>query len=53
MNKNLKYLPLLLFATLALGVLIGGMLNLGRSDFSGKTAAQKNKLDRLLDFIDH
>lgn len=52
-NKNLKYLPLLLFATLALGVLIGGMLNLGRTDLSGKTAAQKNKLDRLLDFIDH
>ncbi|NMH27775.1 S41 family peptidase [Flavobacterium silvaticum] len=53
MNKNLKYLPILLFATLALGILIGGMLNLGRNNFSGKTAAQKNKLDRLLDFIDH
>lgn len=52
MKKNLKYLPILLFGTLALGILIGGMLNFPSKALSPKTSAHKNKLDRLIDFID-
>lgn len=53
MNKNLKYLPLLLFGTLALGIVIGGMLGLEKPAFSNRAESTRNKLNRLLDFIDH
>lgn len=52
MKKNLKYLPILIFGTLALGILIGGMLNFPSKSLSPRTSAHKNKLDRLIDFID-
>lgn len=53
MKNNLKYLPIILFGTLALGILIGGMLNFPIKTLSPKSSAHKNKLDRLIDFIDN
>jgi carboxyl-terminal processing protease len=53
MKNNFKYLPILLFGTLALGILIGGMLNFPIKTLSPKSNAHKNKLDRLIDFIDN
>ncbi|NUY81504.1 S41 family peptidase [Flavobacterium sp. MAH-1] len=53
MKNNLKYLPILLFGTLALGILIGGMLNFPTQSLTPKASLHKNKLDRLIDFIDN
>jgi carboxyl-terminal processing protease len=36
MKNNLKYLPILIFATLALGFVLGGMLNFPVADFSNR-----------------
>ena len=53
MKLNSKYFPILLFATLALGIILGGMLNFpGQSQFLTKNNS-KNKLNKLLDFIDN
>ena len=53
MNINKNYLPILLFATLAFGILIGGWLNFpGQNQFFVKNNS-KNKLNKLLDFIDN
>ncbi|RTY70545.1 S41 family peptidase [Flavobacterium bomense] len=52
MKFNTKYLPLLLFSTLAFGVVLGGMLHFpGRADFTAKNNS-KTKLNTLIDFID-
>ncbi|MBD3582284.1 S41 family peptidase [Flavobacterium selenitireducens] len=53
MKNNLKYLPILLFGVLALGILIGGMLNFPTRALTPKASMHKNKLDRLIDFIDN
>ncbi|RZJ73870.1 S41 family peptidase [Flavobacterium sp.] len=53
MKNNLKYLPILLFGVLALGILIGGMLNFPTHSLTPKASMHKNKLDRLIDFIDN
>jgi len=53
MKNNLKYLPILLFGVLALGILIGGMLNFPTRSLTPKASMHKNKLDRLIDFIDN
>jgi carboxyl-terminal processing protease len=45
-----KYLPILLFACVALGIVIGGMLNFPQRTLS-KQNARKVKLERLMDFI--
>ena len=53
MKFNIKYLPLLLCATLALGVVLGGLLNFpNASRFMGANNAT-NKLNTLIDFIDN
>lgn len=53
MKINSKYLPLLLCAVLAIGILLGGTLNFsGQNHFFSKNQA-KNKLNKLLDFIDN
>ncbi|MCI4442577.1 MAG: S41 family peptidase [Lentimicrobium sp.] len=48
---NPKYFPILIFATLAFGILIGGWLNFpDQSQFLAKNNS-KNKLNKLIDFI--
>jgi len=50
MKSKEKYLPLLLFSCVALGIIIGGMLNFPTRTFSKKSAS-KAKIERLIDFI--
>lgn len=45
-----KYLPILLFACVAMGVVIGGMINFPQRTIS-KQNARKIKIERLIDFI--
>ena len=53
MKINPKYFPILIFGTLAFGILLGGWLNFpGQSQFLTKNNS-KNKLNKLLDFIDN
>ncbi|MGO4904695.1 S41 family peptidase [Flavobacterium sp. W20_MBD1_R3] len=52
MKFNVKYVPLLLFSALAIGVVLGGMLNFpNTADFVVKNNS-KTKLNKLIDFID-
>ncbi|WP_396168360.1 S41 family peptidase [Flavobacterium sp.] len=53
MNINKNYLPILFFATLALGILIGGWLNFPSQNQIFVKNNSKNKLNKLLDFIDN
>ncbi len=50
MKSKEKYLPLLLFACVALGIIIGGMLNFPKRNLS-KQNASKAKIEKLIDFI--
>jgi carboxyl-terminal processing protease len=50
MKSKEKYLPLLLFSCVALGIIIGGMLNFPARTVSKKSAS-KAKIERLIDFI--
>ncbi|WP_162127006.1 S41 family peptidase [Flavobacterium phycosphaerae] len=50
MKSKEKYLPLLLFSCVALGIVIGGMLNFPTRTLSKKSAS-KAKIERLIDFI--
>lgn len=52
MKSNEKYLPLLLFACVAMGIVIGGMLNFPKRSFS-KQNASKAKIEKLIDFINN
>jgi carboxyl-terminal processing protease len=53
MKINRNYLPILIFATLAFGILLGGWLNFpGQNQFLIQNKS-KNKLNKLLDFIDN
>ena len=52
MKSKEKYLPILLFSCVALGIMIGGMLNFPNQKLSPKNASQA-KLNRLIDFIDN
>ena len=53
MKFNTKYVPILIFAALALGVVLGGMLNFPNSaDYLVKNNS-KSKLNKLIDFIDN
>jgi carboxyl-terminal processing protease len=53
MKINSKYFPILIFAALAFGILMGGWLNFpDQSQFLIKNNS-KNKLNKLLDFIDN
>lgn len=50
MKSKEKYLPILLFACVAMGVVIGGMINFPKRTLS-KNNARKAKIERLIDFI--
>ncbi|MBF6641253.1 S41 family peptidase [Flavobacterium sp. J49] len=52
MKSKEKYLPLLLFACVALGIIIGGMLNFPKRTLS-KQNASKAKIEKLIDFINN
>ncbi|MET0758907.1 MAG: PDZ domain-containing protein, partial [Flavobacterium sp.] len=53
MKTNTKYLPILIFATLALGVFIGALLNFPSEESSSRSNSHKNKLNKLINFIDN
>ena len=50
MESKKNYLPLLLFACVAMGIVIGGMINFPKRTLS-KQNARKVKIERLIDFI--
>ena len=53
MKYNVKYLPIVIFSTLALGVVLGGMLNFSNTaDFSDRNNS-RSKLNKLIEFIDN
>ena len=49
---NSKYFPILFFAALAFGVVLGGWLNFPQQNYFLVKNNSKNKLNKLLDFID-
>lgn len=53
MKINSKYLPILFFAVLAIGILLGGMLSFPNQNYFFVKNQSKNKLNKLLDFIDN
>lgn len=53
MKVNSRYLPILFFAVLAVGILLGGMLNFPNQNYFFAKNNSKNKLNKLLDFIDN
>jgi carboxyl-terminal processing protease len=53
MKKNIKYLPLLIVATLALGVLLGVLLSSSNENYFSANNTSKTKLSKLIDFIDN
>jgi len=50
MKSKEKYLPLLLFSCIAVGIVVGGMLNFPQRSFS-KQNASKAKIEKLIDMI--
>lgn len=53
MKKSNIYLPLLLFSMLAVGVVLGSMLNFPATQMSLSKNSSKNKINRLIDFINN
>ena len=53
MKINSNYLPILVFASIAFGILLGGWLNFPGQDHFLVKSSSKNKLNKLLDFIDN
>ena len=54
MRIKKKYLPLLLGIAIAAGILLGSKLNFNdNSDKTFATNAKKDKLNRLIDYIDY
>lgn len=53
MKSTKKYLPILFFATLAFGVVLGTMLDFPVSGNFSSANNHKNKLNKLIDFIDN
>lgn len=53
MKFNLKYLPIVIGTSLAVGILLGGMLNFNNSNHFLAKNNSKNKLNQLIDFIDN
>ncbi|NBL63887.1 PDZ domain-containing protein [Flavobacterium sp. NST-5] len=51
-NKSKIYLPIIIFTALAVGVILGGMLNFPTQGVSFSRTNSKNKLNKLIDFID-
>lgn len=52
MKINIKYFTIVIFATLALGVVLGGWLNFPSQNHFFAKNNSKNKLNKLIDFID-
>ena len=52
MKKSSIYLPILIFGMLALGVVLGGMLNFPTNP-AANSNSHKTKLNKLIDFIDN
>ena len=53
MKDNKKYFPILIFAALALGLVLGTMLNFPVPESGFSTNNHKNKLKKIIDFIDN
>jgi len=53
MKKEKNYTPILIFATLALGIFLGTILNFPSPVKAVSVNDPKNKLNRLIDFIDN
>lgn len=53
MKINPKYFPILIFGTLAFGILLGGWLNFPEQNQFWAKNNSKNKLNKLIDFIDN
>lgn len=53
MKFNTKYLPILISVALAVGVLLGGLLNFSDQNYFLVNNNPKNKLNKLIDFIDN
>lgn len=53
MKTNIKYLPILFGATLALGFALGGLLNSSNENYFSVNSTSKTKLNELIDFIDN
>ena len=53
MKKSNIYLPLLLFSMLAVGVVLGSMLSFPGTRMSLSKNSSKNKINRLIDFINN
>ncbi|MBC7846772.1 MAG: S41 family peptidase [Flavobacterium sp.] len=53
MKINSNYLPILIFAAIAFGVLLGGWINFPSQNHFLVKNISKNKLNKLLDFIDN
>ena len=53
MKPNQKYFPILFFATLAFGILLGAKLNFSSQGNVSSSDNHKNKLNKLIDFIDN
>ncbi|HEY4617842.1 MAG TPA: S41 family peptidase [Flavobacterium sp.] len=53
MKTNIKYLPILFGATLALGFALGGLLNSSNENYFSANNTSKTKLNKLIDFIDN
>lgn len=53
MNINKIYLPIVICATLSLGIVLGKYFNASNNDFFVAKNSSKNKLNKLIDFIDN
>jgi carboxyl-terminal processing protease len=53
MKSNQKYFPIIFFSTLALGILLGAKLNFPSQGNVSSSDNHKNKLNKLIDFIDN
>ena len=53
MKKSNSYLPILLFFILALGIVLGGLLNFPKNESFVSKNNSKNKLYKIIDFIDN
>lgn len=53
MKKSNSYFPILLFFTLAIGILLGGLLNFPKNESFISKNNSKNKLYKIIDFIDN
>lgn len=53
MKFNIKYLPIILGTTFAVGILLGGMLDFPNQNHFLAKNNSKNKLNKLIDFIDN